>query len=169
MEIGLIRIHSISNDFKNAARLSGQCRLKSRFLCNGSTVCSVRKNYGKMLTKSRCCGIIEIIYNFLLWGHCRKMGECRIYKCACGYQKRLMIGAGRGAHSLDIASRTVPADIAVLLCDENGESRFTLSNSVISCGGCKELSTVTDLKYELEGKPVRYVSECPVCGKRMIR
>lgn len=93
------------------------------------------------------------------------MGECRVYKCDCGYRKQLMTGAGLGAHSIAVASKSVPAEIMERLCDECGNVRFTLTNSVIVCKACKELGTVTDLNYTFEGKALRYVSDCPVCGK----
>lgn len=93
------------------------------------------------------------------------MGECRVYKCACGYKKQLMTGSGLGAHNLAIAIKSVPEEIAERLCDESGNTRFTLTNSVVACKACRELFTVTDLSYTFEDKDLRYVSDCPVCGK----
>lgn len=93
------------------------------------------------------------------------MGECRVYKCDCGYRKQLMTGAGLGAHNIAIASKSGPPEITERLCDESGNVCFTLTNSVIACKTCGELNTVTDLNYVFEGKALRYVSDCPVCGK----
>lgn len=95
------------------------------------------------------------------------MGDCRLYKCRCGYEKQLMIGAGRSSQNLEIISGSIPQRVFSEFSREHFDERVTefgMINSVISCPGCGDLGTVTVFSYTLPDRTVRYVSDCPNCG-----
>lgn len=120
---------------------------------------------------------LPIIYMYIMFNYItglicyrgeRRMGDCRLYKCQCGYEKMIMLGAGRGAQNLKIISMTVPEKVFEEFSREHlvGKvSEYGMVNSVISCTECGELNTVTEFSYTLEDKEIVYVSPCPGCGE----
>lgn len=98
------------------------------------------------------------------------MGSIRLYKCSCGYEKRLFVGCGMGGKKLRIIKNSVPDDdyADFLKKKESGQLKdFLLSNAVISCPDCAQLSTVSDFSYETDENKIRYTDGCPICGKKI--
>lgn len=93
------------------------------------------------------------------------MGECRLYICGCGYKKQLNTGAGLAAQDLSAIIRCVPEEISARLLEDDA-SGFVMVKSVISCKSCKELAAVNDLTYTVSEKTEKFVSACPICGKK---
>ncbi len=97
------------------------------------------------------------------------MGSIRLYKCSCGYEKKLFIGCGMGGKNLKIIKNSVPDDVYAdfLKKKESGQVMdFLLGNAVISCPDCAELGTVSDFSYETGENTIRYTAGCPICGKK---
>lgn len=96
------------------------------------------------------------------------MGDCRLYKCQCGYEKKITLGAGKGSQNFKIISMTVPEKVFEEFSREHLEgnvSEYGMVNSVISCTKCGELNTVTVFSYTLPDKEIVYVPPCPGCGE----
>lgn len=96
------------------------------------------------------------------------MGACKLYKCRCGYEKKLMVGVGRGSQNLAIISRSVPEEVFADFSREDFNGRvldFGMVNLIISCPSCRSLNTVTQFSYTLPDNEVKYIPVCPDCGE----
>ena len=96
------------------------------------------------------------------------MGDIRRYKCRCGYEKKIMVGAGLGSQNLDIIRNCVPEDVFSDFMREKCADNVSEFGSVVlpvCCTERAELEKANVFSYSLSDGEFRYVSPCPRCGE----